>query len=271
LRTLTNHPRDAVTGIETRPLAFDDPARLLAAFEGVTTFYNTYWMRTGDSSGYATAVRHSKALVTAAAAAGVERIVHLSVAHPSLDSPYAYFRAKAEVEEAIRASGVPAAILRPALIFGGDAALIENLAWILRRAPVFGIAGDGSYKVRPVFVDDVAAWCVAAGQRRDDETADAVGPERLTFFELVTHLRDALGARTRLVRMPAGLVLASSRAVGAVLRDQLLTREELESTMAGLADSDAPAIGHVRLTDWLQEHANELGRTYRNEHRRRRS
>ena len=94
-----------------------------------------------------------------------------------------------------------------------------------------------------------------------------MGPERLTFFELVTRLRDALGARTRLVRMPAGLVLASSRAVGAVLRDQLLTREELESTMAGLADSDAPAIGDVRLTDWLVDHAETLGRSYRNERR----
>ena len=182
MRTLTNHPRRTAAGIDTKPLAFDDPAELVAAFEGVTTFYNTYWMRTGDALGYATAVRHSRALVTAAAAAGVQRIVHLSVAHPSLDSPYSYFRAKAEVEEAVRASGVPSAILRPALIFGGDAALIENLAWILRRAPVFGIAGDGSYNVRPVFVDDVAAWCVAAGQRRDAEAADAVGPERLTFF-----------------------------------------------------------------------------------------
>ena len=224
-------------------------------------------MRTGDESVYATAVARSRALVDAAASARVERIVHLSVAHPSLDSPYPYFRGKAEVEEAVRGCGVPVAILRPALIFGGDAALLNNLAWILRRAPVFGIAGDGTYRVRPVHVDDVADWCVAAGGRRGVEAADAVGPERLTFLELVTHLRDALGSRTRLVRMPARLVLASSRVLGLVVRDELLSRDELESTMDGLADSDAPAIGQIALTDWLREHAAELGRTYRNEHR----
>src|SRR5690606_23152508 len=94
-------------------------------------------------------------------------------------------------------SSVAAAAVRPALIFGGDSVLLHNLAWLLRRAPVFGIAGDGSYRVRPVHVDDVARLCVAAGGRRDDEVMDAVGPERPTYRELVTGLRDRLGRRTR--------------------------------------------------------------------------
>lgn len=270
-RTLTNRgPQGpAASRIEAEPFRFDAPDQLAAAFAGVTTFYNTYWMRTGDASGYQTAVERSRSLIEAAAGAGVERIVHLSVAHPSLDSPYPYFRAKARVEEVLDACGVPAAIVRPALIFGGEAPLLNNLAWILRRAPVFGVAGDGSYLVRPVHVDDVARLCVEAAARRTREIADAVGPERLTFLSLVTLVRDAVGGRARIVRMPPRLVLAASKALGVVMRDDLLTRDELFSTMEGLADTDGPATGVIELRAWLERHASELGQRDVHEHRAR--
>ena len=185
--------------------------------------------------------------------------MHLSVAHPSLSSPYPYFRSKARVETALQACGVPAAIIRPALVFGGDAALLNNLAWILRRAPAFGVAGDGSYLVRPVHVDDVARLCVEAGSRRTTETLDAVGPERPTFLALVTLVRDVVGGRARIVRLPPRLVLAASKVLGAAVRDELLTRDELHSTMDGLADTDGPATGAIALSGWLQDHAAELG------------
>jgi NADH dehydrogenase len=260
VRTLTNHPPEDPGDIEVHPLAFDDPDRLAAALDGAATFYNTYWVRMGDRGNYDRAVANSKALVDAATRAGVSRIVQFSVIKPSLDSPFPYFRGKAQVEAIVRDSGIPAAIIRPALIFGGDAVLIHNLAWLLRRMPVFAIPGDGDYRVRPVHVDDIAELCVAAGARSTDETVDAVGPERPTFNEFVTTLRDAVGGRARIVHAPSRLVLAGARVLGAVLRDDLLNRDELNSTMAGLADSDAPAIGSVVLSAWIREHAGELGR-----------
>lgn len=273
VRTLTDHPgRSTGPGgppVEVLPFGFDRPGALDAAFAGVTTFYNTFWMRTGDRSGYETAVARSTALIAAAGRAGVQRIVHLSVAHPSIDSPYAYFRAKARVEAAVQASSVPAAIVRPALIFGGDSVLLNNLAWVLRHTPVFGLAGSGDYRVRPVHVADVARLCVDAGGRGDREVIDAGGPERPTYRELVTSLRDAIGARCLIVRSPRWLVLASSKALGVALRDELLTGEELDSTMEGLADIEGPATGSVVLTEWMSKHAGELGRRYINERVRR--
>ncbi len=273
VRTLTNHPPADPQGIDVRPLAFDDPELLAAAFDGVTTFYNTFWMRLGDESGYLTAVRRSHQLIDAAQRAGVERIVQLSVVKASLDSPYPYFRGKAQVEEALRRTGLPVAVIRPALIFGGDAALVTNLAWLLRRMPVFAVPGDGSYRVRPVHVDDVAELCVTAGMGEPTErftVTDAVGPERPTFLELVTTIRDAVGGRARIVKMPPKLVLPAAKALGVALRDDLLNRDELLSTIGGLADSDAPNTGTRAISEWIAEHAATLGQQRVNERARRR-
>jgi NADH dehydrogenase len=271
VRTLTNSPAapDAGTEIEVRPYAFDDPDALRSAFDGVTTFYNTYWIRTGVDGRYEIPVANSTALLEAAAAAGVQRIVQLSVIKPSAESPYPYFRAKAQVEAAARATRVPLAVVRPALLFGPDAPLIDNLAWLLRRVPVFAVAGDGQYRVRPVHVDDLAALCVELGATRDDVTVDAVGPERPTFDELVAWVRGAVGSRARVIHLPASIVAASSRLLGAVLRDDVATRDELVSTMEGIADSDAPATGSILLSEWIRQHGDSLGHDYRNEHKRR--
>lgn len=278
VRTLTNHPdrstdraaSDAASLIDIEPYCFDDPDRLAASFDGVETFYNTYWMRTGEHGNYDALVQRSTALLAAAERAGVERIVHLSVANPSLESRYPYFRAKATVEEAMRGSSMPVAIVRPALMFGGRTALLNNLAWVLRHAPIFGVAGDGQYRVRGVHVDDVARICIEAGARRGVETIDAVGPERLRYLDFVTVVRDLVKSRARIVRMPAWMVLAGSQLLGIVMRDELLTRSELYSTMEGIADTDGPATGRVVLTDWLREHAVELGHNYLNERQHRR-
>jgi uncharacterized protein YbjT (DUF2867 family) len=253
-----------------RRFRWDDPTALASAFDGVDTFYNTYWMRMGDGhGGYGTAVERCTRLIEAAEAAGVRRIVHVSVAHPDLASPYPYFAAKARVEERLRASTVPAAVVRPALIFGGDSVLVNNLAWLLRRLPAFAVPGDGRYRVRPVHVDDIARICVEAGPRAGWEVIDAVGPDRPTYLELVSLVRDAVGARARIVRAPLPLVLAGGKVLGLALRDDVIDRDELITTVEGLADTDGPSTGRISFAAWLHEHAHELGGHYVNERRNR--
>lgn len=265
VRTLTDHPDPTNTSIETHPHAFGEPDRLDTPFEGVATFYNTFWARTGGTDGFDALVERSRSLFDAAQRAGVQRIVHVSVANPSIDSSYAYFRAKAQVEAALHACGVPAAVVRPALIFGGSTVLLNNLAWVLRRAPVFGVAGGGGFRVRPVHTDDVARICVELAGHRETVTVDAVGPERPTFRELIVQVRDAVGARCWLVPLPARLVLAASKPLGWVLRDDLLTSDELLSTVDGLADTDGEPTGTIALSDWLREQAPTLGKRYKSE------
>jgi uncharacterized protein YbjT (DUF2867 family) len=189
----------------------------------------------------------------------------VSITHPSISSPYAYFRGKAEVERALAEVDVPYAVLRPAILFGGDGVLINNIAWLLRHLPVFGVGGRGDYRIRAIHVDDLASLAVAAGNERANTVIDAVGPERPTFFELVRLVRDAVGSRSLLVPVPGALVPVLASLLGLALRDVLLTGDEFRAMADGLADTDGPATGTVALSEWISANADSLGRTYANE------
>jgi NADH dehydrogenase len=247
-------------------LDFADERALRDALSGATTLYNTYWVRFAHrDTDHALAVENSRRLFAAAADAGVRRIVHVSITHPSPDSPYPYFRGKALVERHLAATGVPHAILRPAVLFGGDGVLLNNIAWLLRRLPVFAVGGRGDYRVRAIHVDDLARLCVAYGRERTTTTVDAVGPERPTFLELVTEIRRAVGSRALIVRMPGAAVPPLAHLLGFALRDVLLTGDEYQAMASGLADTDGPATGSTEISRWLTEHGPALGRRYANE------
>ena len=268
VRTMTGHPGRAPQGtaIEVRPLDFDDPLGLVASLAGATTLYNTYWVRFARGAiDHEVAVANSRALFQAARRAGVQRIVHVSITHPSAASPLPYFRGKALVERALAECDVSYAIVRPAILFGGDGVLLNNIAWLLRRAPVFAIGGRGEYRIRGIHVDDLARLCVEKGTEWHDSVTDAVGPERPTFAELVRSIRDAVGGRARLVHVPGVSVPPLSRALGLVLRDVLLTADEYRAMAGGLADTDGPATGPTALSGWLVRHGDSLGLRYANE------
>jgi len=268
VRTLTGHPGRAPAGtpIDVRPLEFSDPGALERDLAGAHTLYCTYWVRFARGAvTHETAVENSRILFGAAARAGVKRIVHVSITHADPASPYPYFRGKGEVEGHLRASGVTYGIVRPAILFGGNGVLLNNIAWLLRRLPVFAIGGGGNYRIRPIHVRDLARLCVDLGGRPDSVTIDAVGPQSLAFREMVTAIRTATGSRALIVPAPGWVIPPLAAALGTALRDVLLTSEEYQAMAAGLADSAEPATGQTVLTDWIAEHGAELGRTYASE------
>jgi uncharacterized protein YbjT (DUF2867 family) len=268
VRTITGHPDRAprTTPVDVRGLDFDDQLGLVESLRGATTLYNTYWVRFAHGrTDHDIAVANSRTLFGAAARAGIRRIVHVSITHPSLESPMPYFSGKALVERALADTGLPFAVVRPAVLFGGDGVLLNNIAWLLRTLPVFAVGGRGDYRIRGIHVDDLARLCVSKGHERHDSVTDAVGPERPTFLELVTSIREAVGSRSRIVRVPGMVVPALSRLVSTVLHDVLLTSDEYRAMAEGLADTDGPATGTVALSEWIAEHRGDLGRTYANE------
>jgi NADH dehydrogenase len=268
VRTMTGHPdrAPADSTIAVRPMDSNDQIGLVESLEGATTLYNTYWVRFAHGRvDHDMAVANSRALFFAAKRAGVQRIVHVSIMNPSVDSPWPYFRGKALVERALAESEISFGVLRPSVLFGGDGVLLNNIAWLLRHLPVFAVGGRGDYRVRPIHVDDLARLCVEKGAERSDTVIDAGGPERPTFLELVTTIRDAVGRRTPILRVPGLAMPVLSRALGLILHDVLLTREEFHTMASGLADVDGPATGTTVLSEWLTAHADELGRTYANE------
>jgi NADH dehydrogenase len=268
VRTLTGHggraPADSA--VEVRPLDFDDQVGLTASLEGATTLYNTYWVRFAHHRvDHDVAVANSRSLFHAATRAGVQRIVHVSITHPSIDSPLPYFRGKACVERALAETDVSYAILRPAILFGGDGVLLNNIAWLLRRLPVFAVGGRGDYRIRAIHVDDLARLCLTRGAEGGDSVTDAVGPERPTFLELVRDIGHVVGSRARIVHVPGATVPLFSRLVGLALHDVLLTGDEYRAMADGMADTDGPATGPTALSAWLADHGADLGLRYANE------
>jgi uncharacterized protein YbjT (DUF2867 family) len=244
----------------------DHPDRLTRTLEGVDTLYNTFWIRfeRGPIT-YRWAVERSKDLIAAARRAGVRRIVHLSVINAAPDAPTAYFRAKAAVEESLAASGLQHGIVRPTVTFGPGDILVNNLAWTLRRLPVFGIPGKGRYPIQPVHIDDIADLAVRVGSLAETVTVDAAGPDTFTFNEFVALVRRAIGSRSRIVHLPTWAALAGARLLGLVVRDVVLTRDEVTELQSELMVSADPPTGRVRLADWLAQHSDTLGRSWASE------
>ena len=152
--TLTGHPDSKspfYDKIKIIPYTFGNFNLMVENFKGVDTFYNSYWIRFphGDMT-WKRAIINSYNLFRACKIAGVKKIIHISVTNCHFDSPYSYFKGKAFVEELLKRCGVPYTIVRVAWFFEDNDILINDIAWILRRFPIFGLFGYGDYKLEPI-------------------------------------------------------------------------------------------------------------------------
>src|SRR5438094_6813241 len=265
LRTLTNNPRpptDLAGKIVSAPLDFEDVDGMVRLMRGADTVYNTYWIHSNyGADAFDGAVRRSKVLFAAAREAGIRRLVHISIANPTA-STHPYYASKAQVEEALRSTGMSYAIVRPTLVYGEGDVLINNIAWVLRHFPVFAIPGDGAYRLQPVHVEDVASIAVTAGLADGNIAIDAAGPDILRFERLVRILHRAVGSRSVIVKTPPALALAGARVGGFIAKDALLTREQLDDLRAELLVSGEPPRGTIRFSQWLSRQQAVLGRRY---------
>lgn len=275
VHTLTNSPRrDNPFGerVTASQYYFDQPRRLREALQGADVLYNTYWVRfNADQFTFQEAIKNSKTLMQAARDAGVRRIVHISITNPSTDSDLGYFRGKAVVENFLQSLDVSYAILRPAVLFGKESILINNIAWALRRLPVFGVFGDGTYRLEPIHVRDLAQLAVREGREERDVVIDAVGPEVYTFRELVEVIGKHIGARRPVVSVPPRFGYLAGWVLGKIMGDVLLTWEEIQGLMQGLLYTGSDPAGERSLNTWLEKHGEWLGQSYASELARRRN
>ena len=269
VKTLTAHPdrhNEFGPAVEALPFHFENPPELERALCGASSLINTYWIRfPKGGSTFESAVKNTRTLFDAAKNAGVKRIVHVSIANPSLDSTLDYYRGKAILEDALECLGLQYSIVRPTVIFGREDILINNIAWFLRKFPLFGIPGDGKYRIRPIFVEDVAALLVDEVEQLGNGVIDAVGPETFTFEELVKTIAANLAISPILVHLPMPLAYAATRLLGWLVGDVILTKQEYAGLMDGLLAPNGPSTGKTRLSDWLKTNHHELGATYSSE------
>lgn len=273
VRTLTNSPDGPSSfggKVEAHPFNFDQRGKLAASLAGASVLYNTYWVRFNHGEfSFSAAVRNSLRLFETAHAAGVRRVVHVSITNPSEDSPLEYFRCKARLERALAESGLSHAILRPAVLFGGEDILINNIAWALRRFPVYAVFGDGQYRLQPIHIEDFGELAVEAGRGNSNVIVNAIGPETFTYRGLVREIGEAIGKPRPIVSLPPSVAYAVTWLTGKVVHDVIITRDEIKGLMAGLLCTDSPPVGKIRLSAWAREHADSLGEHYASELARR--
>jgi uncharacterized protein YbjT (DUF2867 family) len=269
VKTLTAHserPNEFGAAVPALPYNFDRPDLLVQSLQGVDTLYNTFWVRFDHGAAtFDWAVRSTKILVDTALQAGVRRLVHVSITNPSLDSPLPYFHGKAELEQYIQASGLSYAIIRPTVIYSLEDILINNIAYLLRTFPLFAIPGSGEYRLQPIYVEDMAQLAVAAGAASADQLFDAVGPEILSFNQLVAMIAAAIQRKPWIIHLSPTLVLPLSNLIGWWMKDVTLTPDEYAGLNAGLLVSSAPPTARTCLSTWLLENSGRLGTQYASE------
>lgn len=272
--TLTNslnRPNPFGSDVKAFPLDFENPDKLKKSLEGVKTLYNTYWVRFNHKTfTFANAIQNTTQLFLAARMAGVERIVHISITNPSEDSSLEYFSGKAQLERILIHTGMSYAIIRPTVIFGREDILINNIAWMLRTFPVFGVFGDGSYKLQPIYVEDLAKLCVEQGLCHENCIINAIGPETFTFKKLVQTIAKSIGTNRLIIPTPPLIGRIMSKLVGLCVDDVLITRDEMTGLMSNLLCVDSPPAGSMRLSVWIQKNKDHLGKRYTSELARRR-
>jgi len=272
VRTLTNAVGrdDPFNGkIEVHSLDFDNHESLVNSLKGADVLYNTYWVRYTDPDGnYAhdLAVENIRKLFRAAESARVRRVVHFSVAHPRKAPDWTYFRGKVEVEEILKASELSYAILRPTVFFGGERdVLINNMAWLIRRFPIFGVFGMGRYHIQPIHISDVARVSADQGENIGDIIMDVAGPEKYEYREYVKLIARSMGLRRVVIPVPPISAWLVGQFVGLLMRDRVITRAEIKGLMRGLMATDEKPVGEVRFSEWISKNGQQLGMAYQND------
>jgi uncharacterized protein YbjT (DUF2867 family) len=202
----------------------------------------------------------------AARAWRVHRFVHMSALGAKPDAPTAYLETKWRAEELVRRSGRRYTIFRPSIIFGPGDQFINELARILRTAPVVPVFGDGTYRLQPVYAGDVAAGFAEAIVRPQTEgrAFDVGGPERYTYNELLDAVAVAVGRpRARKVHVPLSLVRPAVRSLERFRRFPLTT-DQLTMLLEGSVCESGPyyaafGITPLSLSQYL---ADGLGRDF---------
>ncbi len=273
VRTLTNsinRPNPFGAQVKPVPYNFDHLDLLTESLRGAGVLYNTYWVRFDYKNfSHSAGIENSLRLFTAARQAGVRRVVHISITNPSETSTLPYFNGKARIERGLIESGLSYAILRPAVLFGKEDILINNIAWTLRHLPVFGVFGDGSYRLQPIYVDDLAELAVNQGQQQSDCTNDAIGPETFTYRELVRTIARVTGKIRPVISVSPALGYWAGWLIGKLMGDVLITRDEITGLMQDLLYTSSPPTAKTSLSGWATDHASTLGLHYASELRRR--
>ena len=249
---------------------FNDQQSLITHLKRGSVLYNTYWVRYNcNKFGFDQAIDNTKKLLEAAKIAKIDHIIHYSVTNPDKSNGLKYFEGKKIVEELIINSGLSCTIIRPALIFAQGDILINNIAWCLRKFPLFCIPGKGDYKLDPIYAEDLAGLSIDFAISKQNCVVDAIGPESYTFKEFVELTANATGCKKPLICCPPDLALIPANIISLIVKDTIITRSEIEGLMQNLLHVESEPSGQTKFSEWIKENASEIGQNYNSELKKR--
>lgn len=197
-----------------------------------------------ESVAHAVNVEGTRALLDAARRAGVRRFVFVSSISAVRERMGPYGRTKREGEALVAASGLEFVILRPSLVYGaGSSGLFARLARSMRSLPVVPVIGNGRIEIDPVHVDDVCAVIGQCLERAEilGRTYDLLGPDRVTFDDLLRRLARHLGVEARLFHVPAFVALPVAGALGLLMERPPLSVDNVLGMVSPARVDGAPA------------------------------
>ncbi len=227
----------ALEGVDCELVRGDvtDRESLRAAAEGCTAIVHLVAILVGKPADFERVMtRGTATLLEVAAEAGMARFVHMSALGTGAETKdtVPYYRAKWAMEEAVRASGLGHAILRPSFVFAGDGGALSQFARIARLAPVTPVIGKGTQRLQPIWADDLARAVTLAVKGDDNILVELGGPDVVDWNEFWSRLKSALGTRRPVLHLPFWLMRPPA-AILERLPSPPVTRDQLRMLQLG--------------------------------------
>ncbi len=163
---------------------------------------------------------------------GAERLVHISGIGSDPGSASPYVAARGRGEKLVQKAFPDATILRPSVMFGPNDAFLQGLNWVT-RFPVIPLFGDGSTRLQPVHVEDVATAVIRVLERSDTtgRVFELGGGAVYTYREALQVVMRYRGRNRPLLPIPFFLWnaladLTSRRPQPFLTRDQVMLMEK---------------------------------------------
>ena len=182
---------------------------------------------------YRVNVGAASALVDACRSSGA-RLIVLSTQHVYLPAPGLYGRTKRMADRIFQESGVPVTILRPSLVYGpGSRGVFVRLATLVRKLPVIPVIGPGTWRMRPLFLDDLIDVILAVLARPDlaGRTYDVGGPDVVTYDEFLFAICHAIGRQCRTLHLPLDVSFALAWTLERILATPPLTTDNVRGAV----------------------------------------
>lgn len=144
-------------------------------------------------------------IITAGRSARIGRLMILSHLGASPSSAFTLLKTKGQVEEAVKASGLPYTIFRSGAIFGPEDTFVNGIAMLLRANPlVFLQPGFGEGLLHPLYVGDLVEALTLSLEHLDtvDQVISIGGPEYISFNEMVRTIMRVTRTRRAFLTLP---------------------------------------------------------------------